>query len=406
MISNINISPDLFNDNFPAFFKSKVRYLHTYGGAGSGKSFNCAWKVLLRTLIENNFNSLIVRKVGRTIRHSQFRLLKDLIFNYSNGLSSLFKIKESEMIFTCKNGNEIISSGADDIEKLKSIHNISCIWVEEATEFSRNDLMQLDLRMRGESTAYHQMIVSYNPSDINSFLKTDYHDVKHSDSEIFWSTYKDNKFILKNKSYIEQLENYINIDEAFYKIYVLGEWATLKGLIFPKFIISSDFPDTIKVYGLDFGFEHPTAFTQLQFSDNHLYIRSLIYESNLTIKDLIDKFALLNIEKSSLIIADNSRPEAIEELRRAGYNVSPSTKGAGSVVEGIMSLKQVNLVVHSDSIEIQNELKQYKWKCDKSGNPITPEQPVKFKDDGIDSIRYGFQYWSLENKNSINIRVW
>lgn len=400
---DININPELFNDNFTSFFKSKARYLHTYGGAGSGKSFNCAWKVILKTLKNKNFNWLITRKVARTIRNSQFRLLKDLIFNYSNGLSSLFQIKESEMNFKCVNGNEIISAGADDIEKLKSIHNISGIWIEEATEFTREDFMQLDLRMRGDSPDYQQIILSYNPSDIYSFLKEDFHDKIHDETEILWSTYKDNKFILKNESYIKQLENYINIDEAFYRIYTLGEWAVLKGLIYPNFKVSTEFPDTEIVYGLDFGFEHPTALTQLQIKDKKLYCKSVIYESNLTIQDLIDKMNNLGVSKQKGILADGSRPEAIEQMRRAGFNIKAADKGAGSVIEGIMIVKQYEIILHKESIELQNEAKVYKWKTDNKGNPVTPEQPIKFKDDGMDSIRYGIQAFE---KLKINIRVW
>ena len=400
---NIDISPNLFNENFEPFFKAKTRYLHTYGGAGSGKSFNCAWKVIIKTLKNKNYNWLLTRKVARTIRNSQFRLIKDLLFNYSTGLNTLFTIRESEMSFKCINGNEILSSGADDIEKLKSVHNISAIWAEEATEFSREDLMQLDLRMRGDSPDYQQMVCSYNPSDINSHLKSDYHDNVHEDATVLWSTYKDNKFILKNKQYIQQLENYEKIDIAFYKIYTLGEWAVLKGLIYPNFIISREFPTTQKAYGLDFGFEHPNALTQLQLSENKLYCKSIIYESNLTIQDLIDKMNLLNVSKTDIILADGSRPEAIEQIRRAGFNIRAAVKGSGSVLEGIMNVKKYDLVFHSESIELKNEALTYKWKTDNLGNPITPEQPVKFKDDAMDSIRYGVQYFG---KQQINIRVW
>jgi len=45
------------------------RYLHIFGGAGSGKSYFAAQKVLLRVLTEQKHRFLLVRKVARTIRN-------------------------------------------------------------------------------------------------------------------------------------------------------------------------------------------------------------------------------------------------------------------------------------------------------------------------------------------------
>ncbi len=51
----------------------KTRYRILYGGAGSGKSYFIAQEIILNMLMSGDYDYLIVRKVGRTIRHSVFR---------------------------------------------------------------------------------------------------------------------------------------------------------------------------------------------------------------------------------------------------------------------------------------------------------------------------------------------
>ena len=41
-----------------------------------------------------------------------------------------------------------------------------------------------------------------------------------------------------------------------------------------------------------------------------------------------------------------------------------------------------------DSPNLIKELRTYKWKVDKNNKPL--DEPVKFNDDGMDAMRYGF----------------
>ncbi|HSH50101.1 MAG TPA: phage terminase large subunit, partial [Bacteroidales bacterium] len=62
--------------------KTKKRYRILYGGAGSGKSRFVAQETILNMLNNKQMNYLVVRKVGKTLRNSVFRLLTDLINEY------------------------------------------------------------------------------------------------------------------------------------------------------------------------------------------------------------------------------------------------------------------------------------------------------------------------------------
>lgn len=162
---------------YPAF-KYKGRFLILYGGSGSGKSYFAADKFIIRTIKEDNHNLLCVRDTGKSVTKSQFPLLKGEVKRW--GLSDLFKINESmgnEKITFKPNGNQIIFSGLDDVEKLKSIYDITSIWAEEANEISPEDFRELNRRLRGYkgknadgSDKYMQFMLTFNPVSELSWL--------------------------------------------------------------------------------------------------------------------------------------------------------------------------------------------------------------------------------------------
>ncbi len=139
------------------------------------------------------------------------------------------------------------------------------------------------------------------------------------------------------------------------------------------------------VYGLDFGYNHPTALVRVYWCDNDIYIEKVIYESYLTTTNLIDKMNQLGVEKHVTILADYSRPEIIAEMNNAGFDVQNANK---VVKKGIDNIKTFG-VFCEDSKEIKKEYDNYKWK--KIGDTITDE-PVKLFDDAMDAIRYATTY--------------
>ena len=212
---------DNVNEAYYPFFQTTKRYVNLRGGSGSAKSWTAGQKVLswLLNPYEHKERILVLRKVGATLRGSVFEMLKDQILMY--GLDVHFKV--STMSFHAPNGNSIILSGLDDSEKIKSIAGITKIWCEEATEFTEQDIDQLDLRLRGHVDSYYQMIFSYNPIHERHFLKRKFWDNPDQNTMFnLVTTYLDNKFL--DKQYKYKLEHLINTNINLYRIYVLGEW--------------------------------------------------------------------------------------------------------------------------------------------------------------------------------------
>jgi len=154
------------NDSFYGLLSDTNRYEVLYGGSGSGKSVFATQKIVIRTVGEEKHRFLCIRKVANTLRSSVYQILIDCISDL--GLRSEIEINKTEMRFThTSTGNEILLAGLDDVERLKSIAGITSIWVEEATELTEGDFDQIDLRLRGETANYKQIILSFNPHLIN-----------------------------------------------------------------------------------------------------------------------------------------------------------------------------------------------------------------------------------------------
>ena len=229
---NINISKKVFNKAFIPYLDNDKRYLVFYGGAGSGKSFFVVERYIYKMLKSKRFNLLVVRATGKSNRDSTFALFKQVISKWN--LSKYFKINESDLRIKCLlNGNEVIFSGLDDVEKLKSITfskgELTDVWIEEASEILEADFNQLDVRLRGKGTK-KQIVISFNPIDINHWLKKRFFDRQNDNIEIFHSTYKDNDFL--DDDYKRLLESYKETDEYYYNVYCLGMWGVLGKTVF------------------------------------------------------------------------------------------------------------------------------------------------------------------------------
>jgi phage terminase large subunit len=221
--------PLITNPIYYPLYKDTSRYLVLYGGAGSGKSVFAAQKVLFRVLKpKERHKYLVIRKVARTLRHSVFDQIKDTITAW--GFSELFKINKTDMEITCFNGNSIIFAGLDDVEKLKSIQGVTDIWIEEASEVTQQDFQQLDLRLRGKTDSYKQIIITFNPVNILHWLKVEFFDKQRPNVTVLKTTYLDNIFI--DDEYRDVLTALKGSDPYYYTVYCLGEWGVVGSTVF------------------------------------------------------------------------------------------------------------------------------------------------------------------------------
>lgn len=400
MGKKIIIDSDIFNKYFFKLHNNfkNFREHFLYGGAGSGKSYAIAQHLLLQLLGNDYFRCVYMRKVARTIRNSQFLLFKDIIKQW--GVSDLVDIREVDMTIINKfNGNVLMSAGADDIEKIKSIQEPNCIWLEEATEFKLTDYLQLQLRLRTKKS-HNYIISSFNPISKSHWLY-DYVTKNSEKINLLKTTYKDNKFV--DEFYIKQLEDLKNQDEEYYNIYALGEWGCGERTLVFKWEIG-DFPEDFNqyavFYGIDFGYNNPTAIVECVLKEGKIYVREILYESRLTNSDLIERMKDLIQFKSAPIYCDSEDKNRIEELFNSGFNVHTSNK---DVKYGISVVNSFVPIIDKNSTNLITEIENYKFQKDKNDNIL--DVPIKFKDHLMDAMRYAITTHNDKIGNKSDIRV-
>ncbi|AHF07171.1 PBSX family phage terminase large subunit [Desulfitobacterium metallireducens] len=226
--------PSMLNDWIIDIWENRDRYIVCRGGGGSGKSFGIAQLLVYRAITEPGHNVLVVRKVGNSLRESCFSLIKATISSY--GCNNLFKINKTDMTIECINGNRFIFRGLDDIEKIKSINDITDEWIEEATEVESEDYRQLNIRLRGSSKYPHQMFISFNPVSATHWLKGEFFDNRKSDATVIETTYKDNKFL--DAEAIKVLEDFKDTDPYYYSVYCLNQWGVTGKTVFPAQLVT------------------------------------------------------------------------------------------------------------------------------------------------------------------------
>lgn len=214
----------------PLFFDTH-RFLVLKGGGGSGKSIWAGDYVLMRATTEPGHRVLVVRKVAKTLRNSCFKQMKQqALDHYAGSIGFIPKGEASDMYIKLRNGSEIIFSGMDDPEKIKSIYNITMIWIEEASELTEADFNQLDIRLRTAFQFPLQIVMTFNPISITHWIKKRFFDRTDPRATIHESTYKDNRFLIDEAR--QTLESFRETDEYYYMVYCLGQWGVSGKTVF------------------------------------------------------------------------------------------------------------------------------------------------------------------------------
>ena len=216
------------NDAFMALYEDEHRYLVLKGGGGSGKSIFAGRKILERCISEPKHRFLVCRKVARTLRESCFAQLRGQIAQYYPKCGAV--VAKGDLRISFPNGSEILFAGLDDVEKLKSIYDITGIWIEEASELLESDFNQLDIRLRTKCPYYLQIILTFNPVSITHWLKARFFDRRDPRASVHETTYKDNRFL--GEEAIQTLEAFKDTDEYYYQVHCLGMWAVTGKTLF------------------------------------------------------------------------------------------------------------------------------------------------------------------------------
>lgn len=357
--------------------RSPARISSLRGGTRSGKTYNalCFW--IYRLGNEKGKTLTIARQTMPALRASAMRDFFEILDRAGVYQPDAHNKTSNEYTL---NGNLVEFIGLNESMRVRG-RKRDYLFLNEANECDVEAFRQLSFRTT------EKIVLDYNPSEAFSWI---YDDVEtRDDCDLLVTTYRDNPFL--ERALVSEIERLRDADEDYWKVYGLGEIASGNTRIFTHWRPCSDaeYP-TGKgeaVYGLDFGYNNPTALVEVRLHDNTLYWREMLYQTKLTTADLIERLKTFPELQGARMVADSAEPKTIEEIGRAGFRIEAAFKDVEKTVDAV---KAKPLRIHDGGANLTREVKRYSWKTDKNGKVL--DEVVKFDDHAMDAGRYATWY--------------
>ena len=231
--------PEVVGRGYGTFWRFKGRYRVCKGSRASKKSKTTALNIIKRMMEYPQANTLVVRKVFRTLKDSCFTELKWAIHRLS--VDAFWEVKESPLELTYKpTGQKIYFRGLDDPLKVASITvetgYLCWMWIEEAYEISKEaDFNMLDESIRGaippETGLFKQITLTFNPWNERHWIKKRFFDAEPSPDILAMTTnYMCNEWL--DAADLKVFETMKQNNPRRYRVAGLGDWGIVDGLIY------------------------------------------------------------------------------------------------------------------------------------------------------------------------------
>jgi len=348
-------------------FQAGYRIIANQGGTRSGKTYTLN-QLLIALALKDKYSISVTSVAFPHLRRGAMRDWRTIMEN--TGLYDPNSHVRTEQVYNYPNGSYTEFFSSDNNLKVRGPGR-DILFFNEANLTDFDTFTQLMLRTR------KAIFIDFNPADEFHWIYDNI--LTRPDCYFIKSTYLDNPFLPDEQ--IKEIENLKNVDENFWRIYGEGERGHSDGVIYTHWQAYSEGIQGQVCYGLDFGYNNPTSLVRVLENDQNLYWKEEIYQSGLTISDLIPMLKQI-VKPHEPIYCDSASPDKIEDLKRAGFKAIMANK---NVKEGIDFVKSRKLFIHSGSANLLKEIKSYKYMTKQIG--IT-EEPLKLNDHAMDAGRY------------------
>lgn len=356
------------------------------GSTSSGKTYGIVPILYDKCLEMPRLKVTVVAETLPAVREGAMDIF--INFMHDEGRWNDDQWNASTLTYTCRNGSRLQFKSFDSVGKAKSSGKRDILFLNEANHIQfeiadalmiRSQEVWLDFNADMEFWAHTELL----PDPDTDFLKLTFHD----NEALPTKTYND---LMRRKAKAEAEERSGNkgYHWNWWQVYGLGEIGSLIEAVYPRWEQLPEKPErfTQFVYGLDFGYQHPTALVRVWWWEDELFLEEVIYKTGLTSATTIAEMNKHGIEKNVEILCDHARPEMIADLDQAGFYTLNANK---NVNLGINFLNEMKVFVHKDSINIIRENGLYKRK---TINGQVTEDIKKENDDAMDAARYAGTY--------------
>ena len=405
MTKSIQISlPQIVGKGYKSFWNFKGRYKVVKGSRASKKSKTTALWIIYNMMKYKNANTLVVRKVFRTLKDSCYSDLRWAINRFQ--VQDYWEFKESPLEITYKpTGQKILFRGFDDPLKITSISvsvgSLCWCWVEEAYELTDETAFNmLDESIRGivDEPLFKQIIISFNPWNERHWLKSRFFDKVDDNILALTTNYLCNEWLDEaDKKLFEDMKKN---NPRRYQVAGLGNWGIVDGLVYENWQeLEFDWREILNkrqkakaVFGLDFGYTNdPAAFFCgiLDLEQKEIYVFDEIYQKGMQNTAIYNAVENLGFKKE-IIVADSAEPKSIDHLKGLGlYRIKASKKGKDSINAGIQFIQDFKIFIHPRCVNFLTEISNYAWDKDKFGK--STNNPIDDFNHLMDAMRYALE---------------
>nr|DAT23398.1 MAG TPA: terminase large subunit [Caudoviricetes sp.] len=402
--------PQIVGKGYKSFWNFKGRYKVVKGSRASKKSKTTALWIIYNMMKYKNANTLVVRKVFRTLKDSCYSDLRWAINRFQ--VQDYWEFKESPLEITYKpTGQKILFRGFDDPLKITSISvsvgSLCWCWIEEAYELTDETAFNmLDESIRGivEEPLFKQIIISFNPWNERHWLKSRFFDKVDDNILALTTNYQCNEWLddADKKLFEDMKKN----NPRRYQVAGLGNWGIVDGLVYENWQeLEFDWREILNkrqkakaVFGLDFGYTNdPAAFFCgiLDQEQKEIYVFDEIYQKGMQNTAVYSNIEKLGFKKE-IIVADSAEPKSIDHLKGLGlYRIKASKKGKDSINAGIQFIQDFKIFIHPRCVNFLTEISNYAWDKDKFGKAIN--KPIDDFNHLMDAMRYALEDYMRNN---------
>lgn len=267
------------------------------GPAGTGKTLAALQKIHLALTKYPGARALVSRKTNTALAGSALDTYRKHVLHPSERVRYFGGNKERPAAYLYPNGSELVVTGLDKPDKVKSsAYDLALI--NEATECNLDDIELVRSRLRNGKMPYQQLVMDMNPDQPTHWLNQRMNSgittrlvSRHEDNPRYWDmTAQD--WTEEGRSYV--LGTLGGLTGVRYLRLRLGQWAAAEGTVYEDawdraknviapFTIPRDWP---RYLSIDFGYVNPFVCKWYAVDgDGRLYCYRELYQTKLLVED-------------------------------------------------------------------------------------------------------------------------
>lgn len=383
--------PDEKSPLYWANLTADEKIIINQGGTSSGKTHAIIRVLFTIAVLRPGYVITVISNTITKLKEDALRIAKSVgtlpfihpfIANYNS----------SDRVFTFKNGSIMEFKSFEDEEQAKGGKR-HILFINEATRIPYMIFYQAYLRTQV------RLFLDYNPtSEFWVHDRVINNKLEFPSVRVIRSWHIHNPYLTEEQhTTIERIQ-----DPEMKKVYARGLTGKLKGTVFPGWLEVESFTYTDGViWGVDWGFSKkesadPTAIVRILFQPGTDGQPDYIIDQVLCSQGVsVDSVAFVMKERGykagQPVYCDHST-ENIRELRLNHIHAYPAAKGPGSIISGVLFLRNRTIAYTKTSEKLKVELQRYKF-MEIEG--IITNTPVDEYNHLLDATRYAIHTHSL-----------